>query len=244
MRHMPVPLTSLQRRCIVNWNGNLSEALNCQIKNNMLDIEQLGAQCETMDFDTLTSYYNVEPFDVYHEYELTLSEAEIPCKKLLQRISGYMDVISRDSDVFNQRNWNVITHAIIVLYKGQYFGHIYALISPIDPTICCVQGIRNRVDSVFIKDSLRDIAHYLFEGVRAFALSNGCNKIAVVSPLPIMRRILTNWGFRPKTVDGKVIGKSVANITNSPFVILSAMILDKLDRSFVDPSIQLDIQLR
>lgn len=209
----------------------------------MLDLEQLGAQCETMDFDTLTTYYNVDPFDIYHEYELTPSEAEIPCKKLLERISGYMDVISRDSDIFNQRNWNVITHAIVVLYKGEYFGHIYVWISPTDPTIVCVQGIRNRVDSVFIKDSLRDIAHYLFEGVRAFALANNCTTIIVVSPLPIMKRILRNWGFGAKTLTGQTIGKSVANISNSPFVILSTMMSDKLDRPFVK-GVQLDIQLK
>ena len=94
------------------------------------------------------------------------------------------------------RTWNTKTYAVVLFYKGMYYGHIYAWISPVDPTKCFAIGIRARTDAVFLQDTLRNTSHYLLEGVRLFAKAKGCTSITIPSPLIVMQGILPKLGFK------------------------------------------------
>jgi len=77
-------------------------------------------------------------------------------------------------------------------------------------------GIRNRVDSLFIKytnENLRNVSYYLLEGVRRFALSKGAANIIITYPRLIMQKILPTLGFvrtEEKEISDKLIGQSIA----------------------------------
>ena len=120
-----------------------------------------------------------------------------------------IDITNRDRDILNQKTWNVTTYAIVVLYKGEYFGHIYAWLSPIDPSLCFAMGIRGRADSVFREDDLRNVSHYLLEGVRRFAKAKGCRTMVITHPLDVMRPILGRLNFRVTSISRTVIGDSL-----------------------------------
>lgn len=200
----------------VDWSSDdpkrLSEALNSQIKNNYTDFSQLDILCRNpAGFEQVlytTNFVEGTQELVKNYYKSPEQKAE-QCKKFLQRFHGLVDVLERDQDVFNQRTWNVQTYAIVVLYKGEYFGHIYTWVSPVDPSLCFAMGIRGRVDSVFIEDNLQNLSHYLLEGVRRFALAKGCSSIVVTHPLDTMKSILTRLGFRGSLIPRTTIGESL-----------------------------------
>lgn len=203
-------------RCSADWSSKdpvlLSEALNCQIENNWEDYIQLLFMCDSpQGFENAlytTTHLDNQDQIVKDYYRSPEQKAE-QCAKFLARLKGLFDVFERDQEVFNQTNWNVQTYAIVVLYKGEYFGHIYTWISPVEKWICFAMGIRGRVDSVFSKDNLQNLSGYLLEGARRFALAKGCRAIVVTHPLDVMKSILTKMGFLPFTLEKQYIGRSL-----------------------------------
>jgi len=210
-----------------NWNNhlNLSETLNNQIKNNVADFEQLHQLCNIPDNRLFTTKDDVILKDYYISDEQNehsssgINQKIIQCNKFKLREPGYIDVLTRDNEVFNQTDWNVQTYALVLIYKNTYFGHIYAWTNKninkntnenTNNKICFGMGIRNRIDSVFIDNELPDVAKYLLEGVRRFGLAQGCNLMSIPNPLEIMKKILTNLNFYRHTIHHDVIGKSLA----------------------------------
>lgn len=217
----------LLSRCSTNWSSRdpaiLSESLNCQVKNNYADFQQLSTMCQYSSYrdELWTSIYNKDKLSLLNDYYISQKRKDEQCRKFLERLNGYLDTLSRDQDVFNQRNWNVDTYAIVVLYKNQYFGHIYTWVSPIESNLCFVMGIRGRVDGVFIKDNLNNVLAYLLEGVRRFALSKSCQTMIVTKPLLVMEKILNKMGFQRAVVDKEVIGWSLTYSTLYNVVIVT-----------------------
>ena len=202
------------KRYVVDWSSdNLFETLNNQVKNNYTDINQLSAMCEFppgYEQALYTTDYTDNIFRIVTDYYTTAEKKTLQCQKFFKQFAGHVDVLERDQEVFNQTTWNVTTYAIVLLYKGEYFGHIYAWLSPTDSTTCFAMGIRGRVDSVFREDKLQNVASYLLEGVRRFALAKRASSIIITHPLPIMQIILSQLGFTMTLSANKSrIGKSL-----------------------------------
>lgn len=73
--------------------------------------------------------------------------------------------------------------------------------------------VRNRVDSLFTRyfeNNLKNVSHYLLEGVRRFALSKAADNFIITSPRPIMQRILPTLGFQRVSIPTTLIGSSIA----------------------------------
>ena len=178
------------KRSTVDWSSNnLSETLNKQVKNNYIDLNQFRGMCEYPPGYKQALYitdYTDDIFRIVTDYYTTSEKKMLQCRKLKKQLAGHLDVLERDQEVLNQKDWNVITYAIVLLYKGEYFGHIYTWLSPIDPITCFAMGIRGRVDSVFRMDKLQNVASYLLEGVRRFALANRATSIIITHPLNVM----------------------------------------------------------
>ena len=211
--------------------NELTTIFNCQIKNNNLLFEQLHAQCIYSDeLPGLRSMQFIDLPDgeidmrILKDYYVTEEKKLEQCKVYENRRQGYMDTFSRDDDVLNKSPmWDSPTHVMVALKPNlegilEYFGHIYVWVSPVDPSICIAQGIRNRVDSAFLgDDNVKGLSKYLFEGVRRFAEDHGCSRIIVPNPLPTMKSILLKMGFQPTTINKNVFGKSLAYMHPSPF---------------------------
>jgi len=123
-----------------------------------------------------------------------------------------MDIFILDDQALLQPNFNVDLYVIILIYNNLYYGHIYTWVSPVDPSYCLFIGIRNRIDSIFIKQlpiSLANVSSYLIEAVRLFALSKGCTQMVVVYPEPIMQQILPTLGFKASNVPIYYFGRSI-----------------------------------
>lgn len=203
-------------RCSVDWNvkdsKSLSETLNCQIKNNHVDYHQLSIMCknpEGFEEALYTTNYVDDQDKIVINYYRTPEQKTEQCKKFLSRLTGYFDILERDQEVFNQTTWNVNTYAIVVIYKGEYFGHIYVWRSPIEPWLCFAMGIRGRVDAVFREDNLPNISSYLLEGVNRFCQLKGCTSLIITHPLDVMISILSKLGFKNYTISKNLIGKSL-----------------------------------
>ena len=202
------------KRSTVDWSSNnLSGMLNKQVKNNYIDLNQLSGMCEYPPGYEQALYitdYTDDIFRIVTDYYTTSEKKTVQCEKFFKQFTGHVDVLERDQEVFNQTDWNVTTYAIVLLYKGEYFGHIYTWLSPIDSTTCFAMGIRGRVDSVFRTDKLQNVASYLLEGVRRFALAKGARSIIITHPLDVMRVILLRLGFTMTLSENKShIGKSL-----------------------------------
>jgi hypothetical protein len=211
-------------RCSPDWSSKdtilLTQSLNCQIRNNYVDFEQLRVMCHNPEFqdELWTGIYNptTDESSILKDYYISKEQKKRDCHRFSQRERGYTDVLSRDDDVFNQKGWNTTTYAIILFYGGEYFGHIYAWVSPVDPSTCLGIGIRGRVDSVFREDQLTNVAAYLLEGVRRFAFAKGCKTMIITEPLPVMRKILERMGFQRKSIRDEIIGRSATYPTLTP----------------------------
>lgn len=204
----------------VNWNTNnsyeLSEALNNQVRNNLMEFDAINIACEdysaglsdevftvtTIDNEVYTKNFNVEP-----------REKLLACKSFLSRIKDLSEVISRDQDALNYDKVKVQLYTCVLLYNGEYQGHIYAWMSPYDTNYCFVMGIRNRLDSIFTRytgSQFRNASHYLLEGVRRFATIKGSSNLYVVYPRDIMIKILPTLGFHKSSISTHLIGDSIA----------------------------------
>jgi hypothetical protein len=120
------------------------------------------------------------------------------CGVFSERISAYLDVFVRDEHALDQTNFDSPIYVVVVLNNGEYYGHIYIWISH---HRCYAIGIRSRVDAVFLRGTsreLRNIAQYLFEGVRLFALFHGYDHFYVTFPLDSILSLLKSIGFNRK----------------------------------------------
>ena len=126
-----------------------------------------------------------------------------PCYKFLENyVDGYHDVAQRDDSAFElvKKSSLAKLYAVVLIISGQYYGHIYSWFSPSDPEICFGFGIRNRVDSFFLRGTeyeVRDVAPLLQEGVRRFALMNKRSRVIIPQPLQVMMNLLASkLGFK------------------------------------------------
>jgi hypothetical protein len=118
---------------------------------------------------------------------------------------AYNDVLSRDHDVLSNVNYFNRVYAIVLLNKHQeYIGHIYSW-SSVDPNILFSIGIRSRPDMIFLRAldmGMKNISHYLIEGVRLLGKELGVNKIIIPKALRNMKTILIrDLGFSLMDID-------------------------------------------
>lgn len=176
----------------VDWScdpNNLSEEFNKQVKNNFIE----------------AMYYAV-----YKRVDLPLSDVEKQ-KGLVRfeaRRPDYLEVMFRDQDAFLGEH-NVDLNVIVLLDNGVYQGHIYCWLSPVMGEYCFTMGVRNRVDSVFIRQK-PNISHFLLEGVRNFTITHGAIHMMVIYPRPIMQQLLPKLNFYPdRVIANYIIGKAI-----------------------------------
>jgi len=210
--------------CKPDWSRNnpvaLSAALNCQVKINAAQLSQLKQRCQ-LQTDPL-------------------------CLKFLEIVDSYEDVLERDDEALSQMDFNVRTYVVVIVYQDVYFGHIYAWINPQYPNYCMAMGIRNRVDSIFLKDRLRNISTYLLEGVRRLAVALNCDRIIITNPMLTMGIIAENLGFVPTTVPADVIGVSVGyEFMRMTPVCYNCLEYNRLNEFFItEPPIQFKLVAR
>lgn len=203
-----------------NWNTTnseeLSDSLNKQCKINYLNMFYIDYMCEQND-DGIFSLENSTDIDKINEYTFfntkesreDISQNAKPgitkrdlCNKYKNMRFEYDEVLNRDSDAFKQDNFNVNLYAVILLYNGLYYGHIYTWL--FEGNCYCI-GIRSRIDNIFINSEdrkLKYISKYLLEGVRRYALIEGCDTFYVINPLNKMKSILSKYGFKYKHFSG------------------------------------------
>jgi len=138
-----------------------------------------------------------------HRYDSTFRRFHDTDNITYEKIESYYDVFGRDHSLYNDL-LEVETYCIVAIENGNYLGHIYTWISPEDRNICLAMGIRSTIES-----GKKGISRFLLEGVRNFALLNGCNKILVPRPLPIMERILLQIGFQEQELIESISGISI-----------------------------------
>lgn len=201
----------------VNWSSNdsmeLSISLNNQARNNYMEILAMTVSCEHDDYDKPFTVITIDNNVYIKDFNVSPEQKPALCKLFLERQKDYFEVISRDQDALTYDDVNVQLYALVLVYNGIYQGHIYSWLSPYDPNYCFAMGIRNRVDAIFIRydeDNLRNVSHYLLEGVRRFAISKGISNIIITYPKPIMVKILPLLGFVRTTVPNRLMGQSIA----------------------------------
>ena len=243
---------------------DLTYKFNAQVNDNYVTYEQLTTQCTNPYFKDTLHTININEKDevkIIRDYYPEDSEIGDPgntetkdkiCKVFNSRSKGYLDTISRDIDVLGSYSdriqWDSPTYALVLLkenniQKIDYFGHIYVWISPINPSICFAQGIRNRVDSPFIGDeNIKGISRYIFESVRQFALSKECNQIIVPNPLPVMQKILKGIGFSKTSIEKKLMGKSLGYMHPSSWDIVcsNCYLLNNISQSILKNCIKIN----
>jgi hypothetical protein len=205
------------------WNANsspllLSQTLSDQCHYNLFNFRFISAVCEEGEVPYSIINGGGRGEDSNALFQVKNYQSNKPCPKFLSAYSSYMDVFSRDQDVFRPRTvYNVKIYATVLLVEEEYYGHIYSWISPLDENLTVCIGIRSRVDSFFLREEEEEslsVAPLLLEGVRRFALSlsNQSRELIVLRPLPVMRSILPRLGFvKVNNIPGKVIGKAPNN---------------------------------
>lgn len=210
----------------VDWSQrdsqSLSLALIDQINNNTIELEMLLDKCRPYIEQYTSSHVNTEKyFKSLKEKFPNINTTNPPpyqynlenCSKFIPLVEAYNEVRNLDVRAIYQTYFDVELYAVVVLYRNEYYGHIYTWLSPVDPSVCCFMGIRNRVDNIFLKDmntQLANVSYYLVEGVRRFALFKNCNKLVVVNARRIMREvILPRLGFIKTNIPSYYTGVSI-----------------------------------
>jgi hypothetical protein len=201
----------------VNWLSidslELSVSLNNQVKNNYIEFMAMTLSCEDDEYDKPFSVVTIENQVYINYFDSTLQQKEENCKLFKQREKDYLEVISRDQDALTYDHVKVQLYAHVLVYNNIYQGHIYSWLSPYNTDYCFAMGIRNRIDSIFtrhLENNLKNISHYLLEGVRRFAISKGANHFIITYPKPIMIKILPTLGFERLSISNKLIGQSIS----------------------------------
>ena len=132
------------------------------------------------------------------------------CDKFDEIGVSYIDIFHRDALAFRSDNTSDL-YAVVALYNNVYYGHVYLWLSEGQGTTF-MMGIRNRVDSVFIRgtaDERRSIALLLLEGARRFALINGTYSLIIIDPFSVMIDIAEPLGFVEVIVPSELVGSGV-----------------------------------
>lgn len=194
----------------IEWSADLnsyqlSETLNNQVVLNSGNFKILGGMCEKiLDGEELDpkELFTVEIGKEGQFLEKSLGMSDIKlAKKVCENYDkvvfqrSQMDVLSRDHDILNNTDRFNNVHAIVVLdINNQYTGHIYAWLSPDSKHLLAI-GIRSRVDMIFLRAEnrgMKNVADYLIEGLRLFALRLGVENIIIPRPLSHMQALLIN----------------------------------------------------
>lgn len=128
-------------------------------------------------------------------------------KKFLSSIRSYTDVFSRDQDAFQPWYFNDI-YAVVLLVNDVYYGHIYSWLSPNKQILHSI-GIRNRIDSLFLKDTeleVPNVSRYLLHGVRQLGISLNVLRCCIVQPLTVMTIKLDKLGYKVIELNPSKIG--------------------------------------
>ena len=174
-------------------------------------------------------------------------DIETWCPRLENRITAYRDVYYRDILAFKQEGFTVDIYAVVLLYQGQYQGHVYVWtpkddINPDDYSyvILNVMGIRNSIDTIWDRDdsSLRNIALYLLEGVRLFAKHLNAIIINVIRPYNVMKLILSKLGYINREIHKIDIGNS---IQASKALFIKAYTSKLFDQPYIEGSFNVTI---
>jgi len=190
----------------------LSEDLNNQVKNN-----NLQAKIFYISF-TDSRYRNKLILCPVIDDEVVLDEVEITSDEKIELffssmkvIYGHLETISRDQDALNYTGITTQLYCLVAFYEGTYQGHIYSWFSKCGKYCFCM-GIRNRVDNFYLKyigKEVKNVSHYILEGVRKFALSKGCSFLVVTNPQPVMGMILPKLNFNKKHIELDETGRGL-----------------------------------
>lgn len=209
------PITT--KRHIVDWTNNddLTVVLNNQVHNEYYDLQTFKLICDDPNGNSIFKITtDVNGIMNYNEISV-VQEDMVPMRlKFLKNVRDYCEVYSRDDDAFEQKGMNVELYAIVLLVDNIYQGHIYAWLSPVNKNYCLVMGIRNRIDTIFVKNRpIMNVSHYLLEGVRRLTLSLNAKYTIVVYPKYIMKQILPKIGFIQDKLSSFIIGYSIGPYT-------------------------------
>lgn len=147
---------------------------------------------------------------IRQEYGVSQEEFEKACKDLAAKGQDYRDLMAMyDEKAFLLGydhpvggEWQFIDldsqlYAVVLIYRGEYYGHIYSFISPTEPEYGFAVGIRSRVDIRFLgEETLYNIPYYLLEGVRRFLVHSGSRYLVIPDPVERMAQFLTRLGFQ------------------------------------------------
>lgn len=235
---------------IADWNNTnindskeMSEALNKQVKRNHIFLSLINTACSEISYikppilnihNTKTSSLELNTNNIDNDIKV--------CKNHINDTYNRHDVLSKDQDAFEYpslklKNNSVELYSIVITSKIGYTGHIYAWISPIDPTICSVIGIRSSVLMPFYRNygwgGLSKVSSYILEGVRLFALNKGANKIVATAPIGKMRKILLINGFKVKPINNHTIGNAGKLTINNNKFCYNCYVKENITESFI-----------
>lgn len=185
----------------------LTTMLHQEVINYILNNNILVGYCNKSGDKLFTLVKDESGEDVLKSY---IKDEDL-CKRHTSNLyqESIFDVISRDEDAFSDRI-GVDLYVIVMIYNGEYYGHIYVWKNDINPPMtqsqtitpnyaCFAIGIRSRIDLLFLRKTYDNIpsrvSDYLLEGVKYFAIMNDCRAIVVPYPLKNMMVILEKNGF-------------------------------------------------
>jgi hypothetical protein len=244
------------KRHNVDWsdNNNLTQALNNQVKNNFLDAYALWITANGYIEKEIEQIFTIGKGGSIVPYleNKTESEKVKICKDYLRLYDEYREVTSRDQDALEQKNFNVVLYAIVLLQKlsngeFEYHGHIYGWQSPKNKELFFGMGIRNRSDSLFRKAENRhfsNVSGFLLEGLRRLCLNLNSSKCIIVSAKKIMTTILPKYGFEKFQISGSnfdtifIVGISIAKMLWTP---LPDYCLSNIETSIMDCNIKVTV---
>lgn len=209
-------LRDVYRRGVpIDWSSSDPTFLTANLNNlswlNKWDLQSFERSCKDSDEVSRVVFqnYSIQTKNL----PLTLEQKNESCDKFISRIKDFSEILSRDEDALNYVDIKGDLYAVVLIYQGEYQGHIYTWISPFDASYCFAMGIRNRLDSIFTVysgNNLRNVSSYLFEGVRRFALSKGASHLIVPYPRPIMTQLLPKLGFVQTEIKQSLLRLSLA----------------------------------
>lgn len=206
---------------VVRWpnttvdENDLSEKLNQQVLNEFLlfwlhrtrgvkrsPLNQTPVFTETGLVDIDFKPYHKSEEEVHNEY--------------LGTTSTILDLFWKDVNAFEY----VLNEHMIELYAvvivsdelqiyGNYLGHVYTWISPFDPTLCFMMGIRSTGLMTFLRaqdKGVNRVSSHILDGVMQFARNKNATKIAITDPIGMMVDISLQAGFQKTKIDKQLLG--------------------------------------
>lgn len=213
IRRDPPKLESLRRKREDWSSSDLTTRLKNQIYNNAITLFNIAISCD-YDPPNVISYnkYEDDSSDESFNY-VELADKDEKCAKFKHIKRDYIETLSRDHDAIREHHGSPL-YAVVCLYNGEYSGHVYAWKSVNDSDKCLMMGIRNRVDTVFIKDTdqyLPSISKYLIMGVTKLAEKLQCATIHAAHPLPTMMLMLyERYNWYPQDLEAEVFADSIS----------------------------------